>query len=225
MWTGVAMATSSLAKPVTLPFLFILPIVKLLENIKDFTSFKLALKWSSAFLITAIIVFTPWTARNYLLFHRFVPIQDGAGAPFLQGSKEKYIDLDVDNLRKIYGEELSVSPEQMNTRAINNHLQHFDENRLDYIRFMVKKFSLTWFNTEGKKKNMTALLIQIPFLFFAIIGFACDFKYWVRRQNWYVPALIIYFCAIQVVIFPLLRYTLAVMPLVLILSSRGILLL
>ena len=223
MWTGVAMAVSALAKPVTLPFLFIFPAVKIFENIKDRPMYKPVIKWSVSFLITALFIFTPWTVRNYIVFHRFIPIQDGGGEVFLQGSKEEYIDLDVDSLRKKYGAELTVSRDQMNRLAINNHIQHLKINPLDYINFVGKKFLLTWFNTEGKTKNTKALMIQIPFLFFAIIGFFYDYKNWIRRPNWYVIALIIYICAIQVVFFPLLRYTLVVMPFVLILSASGML--
>src|SRR3990172_11676085 len=115
--------------------------------------YKPVIKWSVAFMITALFILTPWTVRNYLVFHRFIPIQDGGGEVFLQGSKEEYIDLDVDSLRKKYGAELTVSRDQMNRLAINNHIQHLKINPLDYIKFMGKKFLLTWFNTEGKTKN------------------------------------------------------------------------
>jgi len=48
------------------------------------------------------------------------------------------------------------------------------------------------------------------------------FKFWLKKPNWYIPALILYICGIQVVIFPLARYTLAVMPLVMLMAAFGL---
>ena len=219
--TGIATAFSSLAKPVTLPLICIIPIIRLIERHKK-ADLKVSFLWILGFLAACIIVLSPWTIRNYVVFHRFIPIQDGAGPPLLQGSKEEYIDTDVISLRKKYGQNFGVGSENFTREAIENHLKHLKRNPIDYLRFLGKKFLLSWYNTEGKSKNLYVLLIQLPYLCLAILGLISYFTSWRRRPMWYIPAIIIYFCLVQVAIFPLVRYTLAVMPLLVIISAFGL---
>ncbi|MFZ3091293.1 MAG: glycosyltransferase family 39 protein [Nitrospirota bacterium] len=222
MWTGIAMALSALAKPVTLPFLVLIPVIRLFESFNEKVPIKSSLLWSISFLLAASLTLSPWTIRNYTVFHKFIPIQGGGGAPLIQGSKEEYIDLDVDTLRKKYGQSFEVKNDQFVEVALNNHLNHLKNAPLDYIRFLVKKFLLTWYNTEGKNKNFLTLLMQLPFLIFALFGFITSFKYWLRKPNWYILGLISFITGIQVIFFPLARYTLAIMPLVMLLAALGI---
>jgi hypothetical protein len=160
-----------------------------------------------------ILTLTPWTIRNYVVFHRFIPVQSGAGPVLIQGSKEDYIDLDVKTLRQRYGQTFGLSPNQFASAALNNHWTHLKTDALDYVRFLGKKFLLAWYNTEGKEGNFKALLVQLPFLVAAILGLVWLFPVWIRTPNWYVVGLILYISVLQVALFPLVRYTLAVMPL------------
>lgn len=220
--SGVAVGISALAKPVTLPLFVLLPIIKIAEGIKDKRILKSYWIWSLIFVIAAAVTVAPWTIRNYVVFHELIPIQHGGAVAFYQGSKEDYIDMDVTSLREKYGD-FGLKADEYATAAVNNHVEHLQEKPLNYVRFLLKKFALTWYNTEGKTKNPYALLAQIPFLVFAIYGLVISLKTWLSFPRWYIPALVLYICAIQVVTFPLVRYTLAVMPLVMIMSAYGIL--
>jgi len=222
-WTGVAVGVSALAKPVTLPFLLLLPAIRLAETGFKKALFKPALAWSVVFILAGLAVLAPWTIRNYIVFKKFVPVQHGGEEVFVQGSKEAYIDLDVNALRQKYPTGLAPS-KQLTETAIRNHFYHIRENFFDYLRFMSKKFLLTWYNTEGKQKNYKALLVQTPFLIFAVISLLFSGKTCWSRPGIYVVATILYICFIQVMLFPLVRYTLAVMPLVMILSADGLIL-
>lgn len=220
-WTGVAVGVSALAKPVTLPFLLLLPALRVAESKFKKALFKPALVWSAAFFLAGLAVLSPWTIRNYIVFKKFVPVQHGGEEVFVQGSKEMYIDLDVNALRKKYPTGLAP-PNQLTKTAISNHYAHFRERPVDYIRFMGKKFLLTWYNTEGKQKNSKALLVQTPFLFFAMISLLSSAQIWLKRPGIYIVACILYVCIIQVMLFPLVRYTLVVMPLVMLLAADGL---
>jgi hypothetical protein len=48
------------------------------------------------------------------------------------------------------------------------------------------------------------------------------FPLWTRTPNWYVIGLILYITALQIPLFPLVRYTLAVMPLVMLPAASAI---
>ena len=217
--TGVATGISALAKPITLPLIAMLPLVKLTESKSHIKS---VFVWTMGFTLACFIVLTPWTIRNFIVFKRFIPVQSGAGSPLIQGSKEDYIDLDVFTLRERYGSDFGLKESDFTKAAVKNHFEHLCNNPLDYFRFLAKKFGLTWYNTEGKSKNGYALAMQLPFLVLALIGLSSNLKFWMKSPNWYVIGMIMYICLIQVVFFPLLRYTLAVMPLVMILSAFGI---
>ncbi len=221
VWTGIAMATSALAKPVTLPFLLLLPAIRMLEGFAKKTRARASLAWSLSFLLTATVLLAPWTIRNYLVFHTFIPVQRGAGAVLIQGSQERYIDIDVQNLRRIYGRNFGISPDQFVETAVSNHKSHFMNAPLDYMRFLGKKFLLAWYNTEGRDKNTLTLLIQLPFLTLAFFSLVASPGFWLRGNRWYVPALILYISGIQIALFPLARYTLSVMPLVMLLAAFG----
>lgn len=224
IWSGIALGATALAKPITLPLVAIMPMVRIGESLRSKKMLKPSVVWSMGFILASVITLTPWTIRNYLVFHKFVPVQHGGDVAFHQGSKEEYIDVDVDSLREKYGF-FGLKPDERTNEGINNHLIHLRSDPLDYLRFLGKKFLLTWYNTEGKKKNVYALIGQAPFLFFALISLLFSTTLWLRRPNWYIPAFVLYVCGIEVIIFPLARYTLAVMPLVMIITASGIMVL
>jgi 4-amino-4-deoxy-L-arabinose transferase-like glycosyltransferase len=222
MWTGIAVGLSALAKPVTLPLIALLPAVKMLEAVTRREPLRPAVGWSIALVTASCLTVAPWTVRNYMVFQRFIPVQSGAGSVLIQGSKEAYIDLDVDNLRRQYGPTFGVPPDRFASTAIQNHWTHATTAPLDYARFLTKKFFLAWYNTEGKEKNGRAFLVQLPFLLAALAGLVVSFALWTRVPNYYVLGAILYICLLQVLLFPLVRYTLAIMPLVMLPAGSAI---
>jgi 4-amino-4-deoxy-L-arabinose transferase-like glycosyltransferase len=222
MWTGIAIGVSALAKPVTLPLIALAPVVKMFETVRHRASIRSLVRWSIALVAGCVLTLAPWTIRNYVVFDRFIPVQSGAGAVLIQGSKEAYVDLDVGSLRRQYGQTFGVTPDNFASTALANHRAHLTSDPLDYFRFLAKKFALAWYNTEGKEKNRTALLVQLPFIGTAILGLIMLFPLWTRTPNWYVIGLILYITALQIPLFPLVRYTLAVMPLVMLPAASAI---
>ncbi len=221
VYCGLITGFSALAKPVTLPFILLLPLVRMLE-VRKGRDLQVWVKWSVGLMIASVIVLTPWTVRNYMIFKKFIPVQSGASAPFIQGSKDEYLDIDVDELRKRHGQDFGIKHDELGRVALANHLEHFKNEPLDYFRFLGKKFVLSWYNTEGKTKNGYVLAGQMPYLFLGAIGLFLGLGHFVRKRRFYVPGTIIYFCLIQVAIFPLVRYTLAVMPLMMALCAVGL---
>ena len=144
----------------------------------------------------------------------------GGPEAFFQGSKGEYIDMDVNTLRIKYKDDFLE--ENKTKKAVRNHIELFNNSPFAYFKFLGKKFILTWYNTEGKEKNFKVILIQIPFLLLAILGMIVGFRAWMKRRNWLLFGFIFYICGIQVVIFPLVRYTLVIMPFVMILAGAGI---
>jgi 4-amino-4-deoxy-L-arabinose transferase-like glycosyltransferase len=222
VWTGIAVGLSALAKPVTLPLIALAPVVRILEGVTTSESRRPHVLWSVAFVMACTLTLLPWTIRNYMVFHRFIPVQSGAGPVLIQGSREAYLDLDVDTLRREYGASFGTSPDTFAAIAFTNHWTHLISDPVDYSRFLVKKFFLAWYNTEGKENNFRALIVQLPFLVAALLGFVGLFRSWLRPPDYYVIGLILYISMLQVALIPLVRYTLAVMPLVMLPAAAGL---
>lgn len=218
---GVAFGLSALAKPVTLPLIIFLPFIKFLEYIFKKIACDNFIQWTAFFVFAGVVVLLPWTVRNYIVFHEFVPVQKGGPAAFFQGSREEYIDVDVDTLRVKFKEDFSDTP-SMYKRGFDNHIHQLVDSPMAYLAFLVKKFAYSWFNTEGKTDNTKALLVQSPFLLMALIGFVSALKMWFRNFNYYIFIIVMFIVGVQVLYFPLVRYTLSVMPLMMIYSSVGI---
>jgi len=221
IWSGLALAVSALAKPVTLPLIALLPAVRLVECVRHRIPLRVCLLWCACFTAASIAALAPWTVRNFLVFHRFVPVQHGGGNTIFNGSKEEFIDLDVVTYRKRYAQEIAAARDNYSRAALNNHLEHAKKAPLDYMRFLLKKFLFTWYNTESKTKNGLSLMIQAPYLLLAGLGLLSAPRLWLRNGNWYVPALVLYFCGVYVVFNPFVRYTLAVMPMVIVVAAVG----
>ena len=222
IWTGIAVGVSALAKPITLPLILIVPAIKMLETIRVRATIRPHVSWLLAFAIAFALTLAPWTIRNYIVFDRFIPVQDGAGVVLIQGSREAYVDLDVVSLRREYGADFEIAEGEFASTALSNHWTHLVSNPVDYFRFLGKKFLLAWYNTEGKDKNAMVLLVQLPFIVAALFGLIAWFPLWTRIPNVYVVGLILYISALQVALFPLVRYTLAVMPLVMLPAALAI---
>ena len=116
-----------LAQPVTLPLLAILPVVRAVECIRRaLPQGAGCLLWCLAFAAAGLGMLAPWTIRNYELFHRFVPIRNGAaeGTDAARLRTDAYLDLTTtaDGRRPC----MARCPRQAtSTRAaVENHLEH-----------------------------------------------------------------------------------------------------
>ncbi len=207
--TGLAVGLSALAQPVTLPLLAILPLLRIRR-----------LMWCFCFAAAGVAAIAPWIIREYEVFHQFVPIRNGAPGTLLQGSTEAYLNMTTAEAQVAMRRDVP-SASECTRAAVTNHLDHFKAAPLNYLRFLAKKFLMAWYNTEGKAKNRLCLLIQGPFLALAVLGLALPRGMWLKNRNWYLPAMVLYFCAVEMALLPLVRYTLAVMPLVMVPAGIG----
>jgi len=74
--SGFLWGIASLAKAVTL---FVLPFAFVYRVVRGRGDRRTALRQAVLFSLLFLAVLTPWTARNYLRFHRLIPISDQAG--------------------------------------------------------------------------------------------------------------------------------------------------
>lgn len=75
LWFGVALGWSVLIRPFSIAIVLGLAVAALLAV----RSWRVALRHVGWALITFAVVLTPWTIRNELRFHRFIPISNNLG--------------------------------------------------------------------------------------------------------------------------------------------------
>lgn len=82
LWGGIAMVNPS---PLTM-----MPVLALYALARPFSTAMLKARLGNV-LVAAVLflaVIAPWTARNYAVFHRFIPLRDNFGAENYQGNSD-----------------------------------------------------------------------------------------------------------------------------------------
>jgi 4-amino-4-deoxy-L-arabinose transferase-like glycosyltransferase len=222
--SGITLACSALIRSTTLLFpvvigLWLLTVAGL--NRKNITGYMLLL---AAFVITI----SPWTIRNYLVFDEFMPTTINGGLNFYVGSSLKYLTttdkrfaVTKADYRKIYGENISTvttrSPKKRDAAywqaARLNYSNSWNNNPLDVLKLTVLKAGRFWYATDSGRYEKLNLVIQVPFAVLAFLGLLFALKRGDYPQEiWLLVMSILYFWGIFVVMFPLARYTVPILP-------------
>ena len=207
--TGLAVGLSALAQPVTLPLLAILPLLRIRPPDVVLLLCRGGRGGDCALDHTRVRGISPVRAHSQR--------RAGHSAARLDRSLSEYDHrggASGDATRRAVGE-------RMHSRGRNEPFGPFQGGAAELSAFLAKKFLMAWYNTEGKAKNRLCLLIQGPFLALAVLGLALPRGMWLKNRNWYLPAMVLYFCAVEMALLPLVRYTLAVMPLVMVPAGIG----
>ncbi|HHT9138099.1 MAG TPA: ArnT family glycosyltransferase, partial [Candidatus Wunengus sp. YC60] len=79
IFSGIYLGLAALTRAFMLPFFLFLPFW---AYVSFKNNRKLALKAFIVLAFTMSLVISPWTIRNYLVFHKFIPITSGGGGVF-----------------------------------------------------------------------------------------------------------------------------------------------
>lgn len=105
--------------------------------------------------------------------------------------------------------------------AMQNHQDMLAGDPVGFSIFMLKKLSRVWFATESGANHRIVLGTNAPLYCLAIIGAGVA---WTLRVRWsLLPLLVIcYFVILHSLTFPLFRYTLPIIPLVMMFGAVGL---
>ena len=156
------------------------------------------------FLLLAIVVILPWTLRNFLQFDSFIPVSGGLDSAL----NKSFVTYDYTQ------GSVSLKPGETNLQTA--------------ILFKLKNVYLFWNpGAEGERAQVLTknyswannLILYYKVLFFFILGLAfLSLKFIKQKEIFLIWTIIIYFWALHVVLFPCPRYTLPVIPLVILLA-------
>ncbi len=201
-----------------------------------------------ALIVTMGIVILPWTARNYVVFHRVIPVRWGAGVTFMKGMlmADLHAQLpgapmaDVD--RRAGGElALALQSAGFEKRDPRHGLEprpglgdvaNMAEDRylarlgwervrrdpLRAARRFTENLGAYWFFSGHDRAY---LLMNLPLLALALLGLALGG--WRRAAAWLVVLVGAYFYLSYAALMAIARYSLQVMPFVTLLASAAVL--
>lgn len=226
------------------PFFLIilLPCLKKGNNIK-----KENVKLYSIFLLATILIITPWIIRNYVVFHKFMPVSAGGKASlWLASHPDDLVEWDFDSepLKSLsVGVDLDKADTWIKLDEIlfKEGIKNITLHPFIYIKLSAKRFFRFWVASHSNKLaglhysfnqsiqlhyykvfllKIILLIINIGLLIIGLVGFFIEKKSW--RLFLPVILLIIYKTIFHMAFPATPRYQIPVMPFVLIFSAIGI---
>ena len=222
---GILLGVSALCRPTSLLLpLFVLPLMLLM--LRKY-SVSAVLKRLSIFIFFCLLVLTPWTVRNYIEYHRIIPVTSSSGHTLYSSLHELELrqnDRTKTKLRENVNEILSGTSFQIEQNDI--FLEMSVKKIMDapgrFIKDVLLKSLMFWYATSSGKRELGVLIIQMCILLPAVIGLGIAVvKY---RNALIIPMIMVicYFLAVHSVFVPRLRHAQVVMPYVIILACFGI---
>ncbi len=208
--SGAMLGITALTRPLVLLLPFWLVGLALLFAILFRRMRRVTYEWKKYFILLAVFILTlsPWTIRNFLEFNAFIPIAGGL----------------EDSVKRAY--------ERLDYTKGSKVLKPGEATILDNARARLKNIYLFW-NPGAGGTNAELLLKQnrlfgAAFLIYKIIfiltvALAALGLYLERKKTAILLGVVIlYFWAVHVILYPYPRYTLPIMPLVIILAWLAI---
>lgn len=199
---GVMLGAGALTRPVALllPVWLFFGLLLFFDKFRQPKSFLKLLVLIAAFVITL----TPWTIRNYIEFNEFLPVKSG----FTSITQKAFVELDYESL-----DAEAKAPGEATFR--------------DVAVAKVKNIYLFWKPGAGgrqaealvdkyPKANYLIWIYQIGFLLILAFAFL-SWRFLKSKKILLLWLVIAYFWAVHTVLYPYPRYTLPIIPIVIVL--------
>ena len=173
------------------------------------------------FILAAALVLTPWTARNYRLLGRLIPVTTQGGSnlylannPLSRGGTVSRGELVAAGIFHLGEDEDEVEYNRGYGRLARNFIR---AHPLRFLKLSLRR--LAWFyHLDGHRLEFWYLLI--PFWLVLLTGLGGIYLAWRRKWEWSLPALfILIFTIIHMTFLPEGRYRLPLMPFFLLFSA------
>lgn len=201
--SGIWLGTATLCRAVSILLpLFLLPVTTLIAP-----KIRKGLSYWFIFLFGFLLMVSPWIARNYVVFHRFIPVQTLGGHHLYSAvvtGKEWY-------------EEAIQSPKMNQVERDEFYYKRaWDRIKQDptrFVRSMGTRFVEMWYRTESGRFKAPLLYANFTLLGLASLGLILTRKKWRILCVFYM--VILYYISLHMVLTALFRYALPIIPLLL----------
>ena len=184
-----------------------------------------ALRVSIVMIALLCVVISPWVARNYLIFNKFVPLATMGGWTFWEGN----------NPQNLTGGPCGYFPDTSGMDEVQRDkylkietIKVIKENPERFIRLCWSKFKRFWnikLNTDDPRyasfrNNLVSIFSFGPILLLFIPGLIISF--WNRKNLIFLYFLILYDMLINLAFVSSLRYRLPIEPYLIIFASYSL---
>ncbi|MCX5642132.1 MAG: glycosyltransferase family 39 protein [Candidatus Omnitrophica bacterium] len=218
LFSGIVLGLATLTRPVTILFPFFLLAGFLVFSLQKARSVLLV----AIFCLGMALPILPWTVRNALVFHRFIPVSVGSGFNLWVGSylpwngDYNWKDLS-DSQELVKGLPQIEADQKFFAEGVKNIRQH----PAAYALLCVKKISRFWLQVPGGRqvldKRPAAKILVFAFQYFLLLLFLFGVFWAWKTRNALVclPVLMIfYFTFVHLFLLAIPRYHVPVLPLV-----------
>jgi len=191
--------------------------------------FRQVVKYAAIILVGMTVTMGPWTMRNFIKFHKFIPVTEGGGQVIYasnyipEGEKWR---AGGEIVNRVYNEIRDDNQTPYTKKALG-YIVYLMKNRpLIYLDMLAKKFHELWLHPSGSKQihnkylRKTYLVIHYILLLFCFLGIGVAIRHKNRKI---LPLVLILFYVTFLfvfVLFPLARYFLPFLPYVFIFSME-----
>ena len=229
---GALFAVVSMCRPETL----------VLSGIVGYGLFKplrtLKNQWRSIalFALPILMVWVPWTARNYVTFGSLSPITNGLGSVLWFGNRwaeiggDNRTDAAHQNLREstlAVKAEIKAEEAKLDRTFFNAALRDLAGKPIWFARMTARKMVMFWKDANGVKKTLPAIHPALPVLvntyYYTLLLLALFGAVYYRRhpQARAIFGLILTYMMVYALLHVRNRYRIPILPLVFVLSAGG----
>jgi 4-amino-4-deoxy-L-arabinose transferase-like glycosyltransferase len=225
-WSGAAFGLSILTRATSLPFVLLLIPLSFIPSLRH--TWKIAL--------VALLIVSPWTVRNYVVFHKFIPVVTaGLGNNLLVGTVnltyEESAWTQLNNSKLLSEDEIKGLDEtEVDRLATKKAIEHIKANPIGWMWARIKQYPLLYVDTgqyiyidSGVLKTVVMplfLLGNFTFLLLALYGF------WLQKNRFFELAhLVLFPLFVALIHLPLWvegRYSLPMMPMAVIFAAVAV---
>jgi 4-amino-4-deoxy-L-arabinose transferase-like glycosyltransferase len=174
-----------------------------------------------------VLVVAPWTIRNYVVLHDFIPVSVGSGSVMLQGSDARFFS--GEGKSELYPQVFAAAAEAGIPQPHSNlesgidgwmgrmgrwvYVQRLRDRPLSYGPFLAHKAVRLWYGTESANPK-TQLALGLCSLLVVPAGI---WQWWRWRRRWTGSAFVLlsvlaYFIVLHFVTLPQIRYMVPIYP-------------
>jgi len=226
---GLFLGLSTLTRAATLMYA---PLIALAVVLTSSGRNRLGLRGALLFLVAFLVVLSPWAARNYSVFGRFIPVGVNAGGSFFRGNYDEGTlgsmgtNYHPDMPPKITAQYEGLDEVDIDRLLMREGLQYVRSHPGTFVKLCALKFTRFWLNVgfAGPPSKLSVVFaigsgLLLLIALYGVLGSGLV----VHRAAWPVYLLVVYYTALHVLLFATARYSLPVMPYVLCFAAAGLL--
>jgi 4-amino-4-deoxy-L-arabinose transferase-like glycosyltransferase len=223
---GLAAGVVALTKGIGIVFFVLVPLLLLVR-------FRGAgIRWAALFVLSASVLVSPWTYRNFERTGRFIPIHATSGYNFYLGngftrhwldSPLSYVDLKamtVNDMQALSEAGLPADPVELDDVLMSAAVAQFKADPLLLPRKLLTQCLTFWFLAGSPSKSILTGALQAPVVILAFVGVVLA----LRRRSWALALLvpIAGIMGVAVTVYAFARLSGPIMPYMIGLAAYGV---